>query len=118
MSKRMYILIALAVPVLFFLVAFIIGGKLSAPGYKGPKSDHFDGKKFLNTGGAQSKGLLDVMRWMISRDHGPWTKNYETAVGEKPAAATEAAAAAPKIGAKRPPIPVLAKPAETAPKVL
>lgn len=89
MSKRMYILIALAVPVLFFLVAFIIGGTLSAPGYKGPKSDHFDGKKFLNIGGVQSKGFLDVIRWMVSRDHGPWTKNYETEVGEKPAAVSD-----------------------------
>ena len=44
----------------------------AAPKYRGPKSDHFDGKRFLNLQPARQAGFLDVIKWLINRDHGQW----------------------------------------------
>ena len=46
----------------------------SAPKYRGPKSDHFDGKRFLNLGATRHAGFLDLMKWLAHRDSGPWSK--------------------------------------------
>ena len=48
----------------FFLSVWIIGYWLSAPAYKGPVSDHFDGKKFINPGGVEAKGFKEIFKWM------------------------------------------------------
>lgn len=65
---------------------FVIGFFISAPAHRGEKTDHFDGKKFLNPGNAQAKGLTDVFQWMMQRKQGPWTEKKESAFGEKPEA--------------------------------
>ena len=44
----------------------------AAPKYRGPKSDHFDGKRFLNLKPTRHAGFRDMLRWMMNRDHGPW----------------------------------------------
>ncbi len=75
----------ISLPLLIFLVfTMILGYMLSTKPHQGPKSDNFDGQQFLNPGGAKAKGFPDVLKWVIGRDQGPWTKNYETFVGEKP----------------------------------
>ncbi len=66
----------------FFVVGFII----SAPTHKGETTDHFDGKKFINPGNAQAKGLSDVFKWMMQRKQGPWKEKLESNYGEKPEA--------------------------------
>jgi L-ascorbate metabolism protein UlaG (beta-lactamase superfamily) len=55
-----------------FLVMILIGWLFSAPAYRGPVSDHFDGKRFHNPGNVQAKGFDDLIRWMRTRDQGPW----------------------------------------------
>jgi L-ascorbate metabolism protein UlaG (beta-lactamase superfamily) len=62
------IVVILLIPVLFTLVGVMI----SAPKYKGPVSDHFDGKKFINPGGIQAKGLSDVLKWALTRKRAKW----------------------------------------------
>ncbi|MEM7096683.1 MAG: MBL fold metallo-hydrolase [Pseudomonadota bacterium] len=42
-------------------VVFLIAGCVAAPGYQGPKSDHFDGNVFRNTLPAE-KGFWDLVR--------------------------------------------------------
>ncbi len=70
---------------LLVAVSFLIVGMLiSAPSHSGPTSDHFDGKKFINPGNAQAKGLPDVFQWMMQRKQGPWTERKEFSYGEKP----------------------------------
>lgn len=64
----------------------VIGFFISAPAHRGKKTDHFDGKKFLNPGNVQAKGLTDVFQWMMQRKQGPWTEKKESAFGEKPKA--------------------------------
>lgn len=72
---------------LLVVASFIIVGMLiSAPAHSGPVTDHFDGKKFINPGNAQAKGLTDVFQWMMQRKQGPWTEKKESAYGEKPQA--------------------------------
>lgn len=61
-----------------------VGWHISAPGYSGPTSPHFDGKKFSNQDGFEAKGLLSVFKWILNRDNGPWTKRYEVASSVKP----------------------------------
>jgi L-ascorbate metabolism protein UlaG (beta-lactamase superfamily) len=55
-----------------------------APRYKGPVTDHFDGKKFRNTGPpvVRQGGLL---KWLFNRDKGPWLDAPDAAPGPKPA---------------------------------
>lgn len=76
------ILVILVVTVPLIMIA--IGMFLSAPKYKGPISDHFDGSKFLNSGGAKAKGGLDVLKWLVNRKRGPWKKNTDEHYGKHP----------------------------------
>lgn len=54
----------------------------SAPGYKGPRSDHFDGKRFFNQDKGRKQGFLDFLKWLTTRDAPIWTK-VEAAIPEK-----------------------------------
>lgn len=63
---------------------FIVGILLSAPTYKGPVSDHFNGKQFLNPKGIKAKGLPDVFKWMRERQRGKWENKRHLKPGPKP----------------------------------
>lgn len=45
---------------------------LSAPGYSGVMSDHFNGKKFVNPPPPRQEGLFDVLKFMFSSDLDTW----------------------------------------------
>lgn len=66
-----WIIILLLLPV---AVIVLIGWSLSAPRYKGPVSAHFDGRKFINPGNVKAKGLPDVLKWLMNRKKGEWSK--------------------------------------------
>ncbi len=68
---------------LLLLLIVAIGASLSAPRYKGPESDHFDGKRFLNPGGIKAKGLGEVLKWAARRQRGPW-QEIQAAPGPPP----------------------------------
>ena len=57
----------------FFGLVLLLGWGLSAPGYKGPETDHFNGSKFVNRDGYEEKGFTDMIKWMTSRKPGEWT---------------------------------------------
>lgn len=62
---------------------FIVFLAACAPRYKGPVTDHFNGKKFANTGPAvERKGGL--LKWLFNRDKGPWLNTPEAQPGPKP----------------------------------
>lgn len=70
---------------LFFAVTIsLLGYFLSAPRYKGPASDHFDGKKFFTPGGRPAQGLGGVLQWMARRKRGPWPEQPKISTGEIP----------------------------------
>lgn len=79
----MTLLIVIVTGVLFI---FILGAIISAPGFSGEKSDHFDGKKFMNPHGPKPLGFTDVLKWMISRDGGKWPTEEEPTETKHPLA--------------------------------
>jgi L-ascorbate metabolism protein UlaG (beta-lactamase superfamily) len=59
------------------------GCALSAPRYRGPVSDHFDGKRFHSSEPrAVHRGVL---RWLLHRDKGPWRDWVDAPYGPRPA---------------------------------
>ncbi len=71
--------------VFLLLVSALIGWKVSAPVYRGEKSAHFDGKKFINPNGIKAKGLTDVLKWMVNRNKGEWSEIENAFIGQPPA---------------------------------
>lgn len=59
-----------------------------APRYKGPVSDHFDGKKFFNPG-VKQQSAGSVLKWLLNRDKGPWPEQPDAYVGARPATRIE-----------------------------
>lgn len=76
--------ILLSAVFIFFLLVLIFGYFLSGPAYKGPKSDHFNGKKFINPNGLEAKGFADVFKFVRERNMEPYKFNYETFVRTEP----------------------------------
>lgn len=74
------IILVVAVP----LGLVIMGMAISAPRYRGPVSDHFDGTRFLNPLGVKAKGGLDVFKWMFNRKRVPWTEIRTENYGKHP----------------------------------
>lgn len=74
----------LFVILLIFLLTTIIGFMLSGPTYKGPVSDHFDGKKFSSPSGLEAQNLIGVFKYFVKRKPEAWVKNYETDVRTEP----------------------------------
>lgn len=56
----------------------------SAPKYRGPKSDHFDGERFANQGEVRSGGFGAFLKWMFTRDARPWRKWTDAPYGDPP----------------------------------
>lgn len=69
------------------LLIFIVGSWTSAPGHKGPVTNHFDGKKFINNDGYEEKKTRELLKWMFTRKPGPWEERTEADIeyGPKPA---------------------------------
>jgi len=42
------------------------------PGYNGPPSDHFDGRRFFNAEAPAGRSLRDVLRWQRTAQRKPW----------------------------------------------
>jgi len=57
---------------------------LSNPRYRGPESDHFDGKRFHNDP-VVDHGLRGVVRWMRERQRGEWPERVEIQPAAPPA---------------------------------
>lgn len=76
------IIILFILLIILISIPIFLGYLFSVPGYKGPVSDHFDGKKFSNPGNVQAKGLKDVIKWARNREPGIWKeiKEITTAV--------------------------------------
>jgi L-ascorbate metabolism protein UlaG (beta-lactamase superfamily) len=46
----------------------------NAPRYRGAKSDHFDGKRFLNLRPTRHAGFKELVQWLTHREEGPWSE--------------------------------------------
>ena len=61
-----------------------LGWLFSAPKYRGPKSDHFDGKRFHNLQPTSHADGFDFLKWIASREEGPWDPWREIAPAAPP----------------------------------
>jgi L-ascorbate metabolism protein UlaG (beta-lactamase superfamily) len=67
------------------ILVIFIGKVIAAPKYKGAVSDHFDGEKFFNPSGLNSKEFGDVIKWQREkREKGVWHPIKDFQYGEKP----------------------------------
>lgn len=59
--------------------------------YDGPVSAHFDGKRFHNVPRSHDvdKSLFEVMRWLTTREPGPWTQRKDVFFYTPPARVSE-----------------------------
>jgi L-ascorbate metabolism protein UlaG (beta-lactamase superfamily) len=65
-------------PLLFVVLLLLtVGFFISAPRYKGPVSNHFNGKVFTNFGGTRAKGGKELLKWMLSRKQKKWITRIE-----------------------------------------
>lgn len=64
--------------------AVVMGRNFSAPPYRGPQSDHFNGRTFSNLHHRTPRGFSDFLRWRFSREQGPWGPAVDGPVGERP----------------------------------
>jgi L-ascorbate metabolism protein UlaG (beta-lactamase superfamily) len=70
-GRRVLLVIAGVLALVVFAV--VIGGyAFSVPGYQGPASDHFDGKRFRNTQPTDHGGFGALVKWMATRKPPPW----------------------------------------------
>jgi L-ascorbate metabolism protein UlaG (beta-lactamase superfamily) len=67
-----------------FIFIGSVGYFISGPKYKGPVSDHFDGRRFINPHNIKAKGFREVLKWMVTRKQGEW-KEVSAGDREKPA---------------------------------
>jgi L-ascorbate metabolism protein UlaG (beta-lactamase superfamily) len=58
--------------IILLSLPFVVGASLSAPTYKGPVSDHFNGKTFINPKGMKAQGLFAALKWARTRQPGKW----------------------------------------------
>lgn len=77
-------IIAFAVVVAIILIFTFAGLMLSGPVYKGPTTDHFNGKTFVNPGGVKQQSLWAVFKWMFTRQRSPWKRPIDDKPGLKP----------------------------------
>jgi L-ascorbate metabolism protein UlaG (beta-lactamase superfamily) len=62
----------------------ILGWVFAAPKYRGPRSDHFDGKRFLNLQPTRHAGVTDMVKWLTNRDEGVWEEWREVQTARPP----------------------------------
>jgi L-ascorbate metabolism protein UlaG (beta-lactamase superfamily) len=68
---------------LLLLLAALPGCLFSAPRYKGPASDHFDGREFFNEP-RNPNGVGELLRWMTHRERAPWPSWIDAEPGPPP----------------------------------
>ncbi len=91
MTVKKTMLILLGVVLMIALGAVLFGISISAPRYKGPVTDHFDGTNFHNLPNANgqpvnSKGFREVIDWLLNRERTePWSEYHNDPPGPVPA---------------------------------
>lgn len=72
-----------------FIIVFVFDFFISSPSYKGPISDHFDGRAFHNLSGGEKilsgpkkRGFLFVLTWLIYRSRNIWQRTPNRHIGK------------------------------------
>lgn len=65
-------------------VAAYFSDPFAGPRYRGPCTDHFDGKRFFNPAQTELRGFRDFLRWQFQSDRGPWHEHPDAPPGPPP----------------------------------
>lgn len=78
--------VIIAFCVVLIAIGFYGCRQIWVPKYKGPVSDHFDGKRFKNiTSNYEAKGFKDVIKWQRTRGKiAPWPQQENEGSGQIP----------------------------------
>jgi L-ascorbate metabolism protein UlaG (beta-lactamase superfamily) len=60
--------------------------------YSGPISDHFDGVRFFQAGGAVDRSVADLLRWRLGGRRAAWPKGFPSPFADRPPARVEGGA--------------------------
>jgi L-ascorbate metabolism protein UlaG (beta-lactamase superfamily) len=66
------------------LIYLLVDHALSAPRYRGPSTNHFDGRKFRNPEPPDRKGFIDFLRWQLTSRRGHWSTWTDSKPGSAP----------------------------------
>ncbi len=74
-------------------LAMLVSGccAFAAPQYRGPVTDHFDGRRFYNPDG-RAIALSSLVSWLTHRDRGPWAPYRDVPPGPPPPRSVEGGA--------------------------
>jgi L-ascorbate metabolism protein UlaG (beta-lactamase superfamily) len=81
-------LLILAIIIVFIaglILIFILADRhFAAPRYRGPITDHFDGRRFHNLEPPERRGFIDFLRWQLTSKRGYWNKWTDSQPGSVP----------------------------------
>ena len=69
---------------IYLLIGLTLFFASCSPRYRGPVTDHFNGRKFVNPGQTEH-GTGGLLKWLLHRDKGPWPEQPDAYVGNRPA---------------------------------
>ena len=70
--------------IVFVLLVILIGTSLSTAPFKGPESDHFNGRHFINPSRIPAKGFKDVAGYAQKRKPDKWPRDLDQSVRSQP----------------------------------
>lgn len=74
----------IVIAIVLIIALFIVAGLyFSVPKYRGPLSEHFDGR-FRNKH-PRGQGFLELAKWLVTRQPGPWSHKQNRAYAPPPA---------------------------------
>lgn len=79
-----FILAIIIVFCTFLLLIQLISRALSTKPYTGPRSDHFNGRRFQNPSGTNAKGPQAVAEYMGKRSPDKWPKDLDQSIRQTP----------------------------------
>jgi len=85
----MTIVLSVLISILFAVVVVVgliaaLGWLVSTPPYKGPVTDHFDGRRFRNQHSTPHNDFREAVKWATHRQRGFWNAYRDEPVGPAP----------------------------------
>jgi L-ascorbate metabolism protein UlaG (beta-lactamase superfamily) len=72
--------------VLTVAIIVVLGWLVSTPPYRGPVTDHFDGRRFRNQRATAHNDFRDAAKWAATRERGTWGHYHNEPPGAPPPA--------------------------------
>lgn len=85
MATAFSVLLSLILAIILVIGLIILLGWLaSAPPYRGPVTDHFDGRRFRNHRATPHNDFRDAVKWATTRQRGAWKPRRDESPGPAP----------------------------------